>query len=114
VRILKHVDDLRSEDSDNPVYEVTFWGRSEVSDRLPEDRSFEAEVWQLADADVKEVIEWADSKVRDDRTYQIAVAVSDHDTVSNLVRLYGQSPIKNVPQTAPAWFDAGPNGLSLR
>lgn len=81
---------------------------------IVEERPFRAEVWQLADTNVKEVIEWADSRVGDDRTYQVAVAVGDHDTVSNLVLLYGQSPIESRPEAAPAWFDAGLNGLRLR
>lgn len=114
VRILRHVDDLRSEDPENPAYEVTFWGRSQLSDRPLAERPFEAEVWQLDDADVKEVIEWADSKVGPARTYQIAVAVGDQDTVSNLIHLYGRSPMEGATQGAPEWFDAGPDGLRLR
>jgi hypothetical protein len=115
MRILGHVHDLRSDDPDNPAYQVTFWGRSQACTDLPrEERPFEAEVWQLADTDVKEVIEWADSNVGDDRTYQIEVAVGDQDTVSNLIRLYGRSPISSTPQDPPAWFDAGQNGLRLR
>ena len=68
----------------------------------------------MGDTDVKEVIAWADANVGEDRTYQIEVAVGDHDTVSNLILLFGQSPIESEPQDPPDWFDAGPNALRLR
>lgn len=115
VRILEHVHDLRSEDTENPAYQVTFWGRSpKPADRPEEERPFQGEVWQLADTNVKEVIEWAEANVGDQRTYQIEVAVGDYDTVSNLILLFGESPIVSEPQDPPAWFDAGPNAVRLR
>jgi hypothetical protein len=86
--------DLRSENSENPAYQVTFWARStELTDDSEHEQSFEAEVWQLADTNVKEVIEWADTEVGPHRTYQIAVATEDTDTVSNLIVLFGENPV---------------------
>jgi hypothetical protein len=70
VRILDHVDESRSMDPDNPAYQVTFWGRSPHSADRPEaERPFEAEIVQLADVDVREVLEWADAHVGEGRKY---------------------------------------------
>jgi hypothetical protein len=87
--------DLRSDDPDAPNYEVTFWERYAEPAEVPEhERAFKAEVWQVADANVKEIIAWADDNVGDHRTYQIKVAVLDTDTVSNLVTLFGDNPVR--------------------
>jgi len=105
VRILDHVDELRSLDPDNPAYQVTFWGRSTHSTDRPEaELPFEAEIVQLADVDVREVLEWADAHVGEGRTYQVAVATSDQDTVTNLILLCGRSPVSSAPQDPPDWF----------
>ena len=115
MRILDYVHDLRSEDVRRPVYQVTFWGRStEGSDRPGDDSPYEAELAQVADADVTEVLAWAAANAGDGRTYQVEVATGDHDTVSNLILLYGTSPVPDTPQGPPDWFDAGPNAINLR
>jgi hypothetical protein len=89
--------DLRSDDPDAPNFEVVFWERfSEPADVPEHGRAFKAEVWQIADADVKEIIAWADANVGDHRSYQIKVAVSDTDTVSNLVTLFGVNPVRGA------------------
>jgi hypothetical protein len=89
--------DLRSDDPDAPNYEVTFWERYAKPAEVPErERAFKAEVWQVADANVKEIIAWADDNVGDHRTYQIKVAVLDTDTVSNLVTLFGDNPVRGA------------------
>ena len=87
------MDDLRSDDPNNPAYEVTFWSRLSEPAELPEhERGFMASVAQLADADIKQVIAWADDRVGEGRTYQIKVAVASRDDGLNLVWLYGTNP----------------------
>jgi hypothetical protein len=87
------MDDLRSDDPNHPAYEVTFWSRLPEPAELPEhERGFLASVAQLTDADVKQVIEWADAHVGEGRTYQIKVAVASRDDGLNLVWLYGTNP----------------------
>jgi hypothetical protein len=115
MRILDYVHDLRSEDVRRPVYQVTFWGRSTaVPDRPEHESPYESEFVQVGDADVAEVLAWAAANAGDRRTYQVEVATSDHDTVSNLILLYGSSPVPDTPQGPPEWFDAGPNAINLR
>lgn len=87
------LDDLRSEDPESPAYEVTFWERLSEPTELPEhQRGFLASVCQLTDADVKQVIAWADTRVGPHRTYQIKVAVASRDDGLNLVWLFGDNP----------------------
>ncbi|HTF55118.1 MAG TPA: hypothetical protein VK735_47380 [Pseudonocardia sp.] len=86
------MDDLRSDDPNSPAYEVTFWSRlSEPTDLPAHERGWLASVVQLAEADVKQVIQWAEENVGD-RTYQIKVAVASRDDGLNLVWLYGTNP----------------------
>lgn len=85
--------DLRSDNPDAPNYEVTFWLRQTSPDD-PGQSWYESEVWQLGGADVKQVIMWADARVGDHRTHQVKVAVSDTETVSNLVTLFGENPVR--------------------
>jgi hypothetical protein len=87
------VDDLRSDDPNNPAFEVTFWSRLSEPAELPEhERGFMTSVAQLTDADIKQVIAWADERVGEGRTYQIKVAVASRDDGLNLVWLYGTNP----------------------
>jgi hypothetical protein len=87
------VDDLRSDDPNNPAYEVTFWSRLTEPAGLPEhERGWLESIEQITDADVKQVIAWADEHVGVGRTYQIKVAVASRDDGLNLVWLYGTNP----------------------
>lgn len=87
------MDDLRSEDPNNPAFEVTFWSRlPEPADVPEEQRGWLSSVAQLTDADVKQVIAWADTNLGDRLSYQIKVAVASHDDGLDLVWLYGTNP----------------------
>jgi hypothetical protein len=87
------VDDLRSDDPNHPAFEVTFWSRLTEPAEIPEhERGWMESIAQIADADVKEVIAWADENVGEGRTYQIKVAVASRDDGLNLVWLYGTNP----------------------
>jgi hypothetical protein len=88
------VPDPRSESSDKLTYQVTFWQRDAEPGEVPPDHGpFLSDVWQMTDANVKEVLAWADENAKPWQTYQIHVAVVDVNAGVALLCLYGDSPV---------------------
>lgn len=78
---------------DQPVYQVTFWERLSEPAHLPaEQRGFEAAEWKLRDAEVTEVLDWAEREVGPGRTYTVHVASTSDDGNATMLRLLGQDP----------------------
>lgn len=89
-------ENLASCDRDSPVYRVTFWRRlDEPADVAEERRGYEAEEWDIADADVTSVLGWADRNSAGG-TYTVHVATPPEDGKSDLLRLFGVDPTRGA------------------
>jgi hypothetical protein len=69
----------------SPAYRVYFW--------LPIGDAFSSREFQISDADVATVLEWADLHANGDETYTV-FAVVDRGNDLGLVRLAGDDPTR--------------------
>jgi hypothetical protein len=71
---------------DHPAYRVCFWQQRDSG----VDASWASEEWQVDDADIHDVLAWADADTSR-RAYTLYVC-STCDGTPGLIRLYGRDP----------------------
>jgi hypothetical protein len=80
---------------DQPAYHVYFW---QLSSNVP-DAMWASDEWRLTEADVHEVLAWAEERARGRRVTVWVEVVSDGKT--GLVRISGWEPTRS--DDPPAW-----------
>jgi hypothetical protein len=77
---------------DEPAYRVYFWRR--VPQPIGLSPGFESEEFDVAGADVQEVIAWVEATAGSDRTYSLYALLRSLEGQLGLVRLAGADPTR--------------------
>lgn len=78
---------------DRPVYQVEIFTRLSIPFDVPEDqRAFHVAEWKIHDADVPEVLGWAEEQAAG-RHYTVSVAAAEEPQHNYLIRLFGSNPL---------------------
>jgi len=86
---------------DHPVYQVNIYERLDEPAGAPEEqRAYHVHEWKLHDAEITEVLKWAEQKAGGgEYTVEVASVISDGD--SHLLRLYGHNPNRGAEFNDP-------------
>ena len=83
------------------MYQVNIFDRlAEPAEVAEEQRGFLLSEWKLHDADVTEVLAWAEEKAAG-RPYTVAVATADPDDEAYRIHLFGKSPLHDDSPSEP-------------
>ncbi|MFH8411293.1 hypothetical protein ACH4FX_42005 [Streptomyces sp. NPDC018019] len=85
--------DITWEDEE-PVFRVYFWKKTWESEHPDEPDTYESIEWEVSEADVKEVISWADAYARREGIdmYTFYLRASDARGRPGLIKLFGVDP----------------------
>lgn len=86
-----------SADPERPVFYVTFWRRDPSDDDRPvEQRAYESQEWDVSEADIRQVLEWAADRAGTNGTYTVEVASPVIDGDAGRILVYGRNPVREA------------------
>lgn len=83
-------------EDDSPSYRVYFWYRVQGQADQPQSaNSYRSTEFEIQDADIEEVLAWAENEVEEAGTYTVHAVARDGDVIG-LLRLQGRDPAASL------------------